>query len=61
LSSSQGTKPCFIFRTKNYSKFHPFGVEEFLESGFLVAQGKNAGNTLCISEYFNTAKAEIRL
>jgi len=57
----QGTKPCCILRTKTCSKFHPFQVFEFLESGFLAAQGKNAGNTLCISEYFNTAKAEIRL
>ena len=24
-------------------------------------QGKNTGNTLCISEYFNIAEAEIRL
>jgi len=48
-------------KAKICSKFHPFQVIEFSEWGFLVAQGKNTGNTLCISEYFNTAKAEIRL
>ncbi|MBR2885554.1 MAG: hypothetical protein IKB93_12345, partial [Clostridia bacterium] len=60
-SSLQGTKPCCILRTKICSKFHPFQVLEFFECGFLVAQGKNTGNTLCISEYFNTAEAEIHL
>ena len=54
-------QPCFIFRTKICSKFYPFQVKEFWENGFLVAQGKNAGNPLWITEYFNTAKAEIRL
>ena len=27
----------------------------------MVMQDKNAGNTLCISGYFNIAEAEIRL
>jgi len=44
LSSLQGTKPCFIFRTKIHSEFHPFQVMEFSESKFLVAKGKNTGN-----------------
>ena len=37
-------QPYCIFRTKICSKFYLFQVAEFWESGFLVAQGKNAGN-----------------
>ena len=37
-------QPYCIFRAKICSKFYLFQVVEFWESGFLVAQGKNAGN-----------------
>ena len=37
-------QPYCIFRTKICSKFYLFQVVEFWESGFLVTQGKNAGN-----------------
>ena len=54
-------QPIFVLRIEIPLNFAAFKVIEFLESRFLVVQGKNAGNTLCISEYFNIAKAKIRL
>ena len=38
-----------------------FRSQNFERTNFLIAQGKNGGNPLRITEYFNAVKAKIRL
>jgi len=43
---------------KSTQKSAPFRSQNFVTNGFFGEQGKNAGNTVRISEYFNDVSAE---
>ena len=61
LSSLKGVSLSTSSVLKSAQNSILFRSQNFERTNFLIAQGKNGGNPLRITEYFNAVKAKIRL